>query len=74
MSKKTKLTQNKHDNKRHILVTNHNMLIKLNGEIMDTMLLIQINELENNILKRKLETLLEKEKSLENIDKALGGM
>lgn len=68
------MAMNKYDNKRHILVTNHNMLIKLNGEIMDTMLLIQINELENNILRRKLETLLEKEKALENIDKVLGGM
>lgn len=74
MSKKKLTEKQKHDNKRHILVTNHNMLIKLNGEIMDTMLLIQINDLENDILKRKLETLLEKEKSLENIEKALGGM
>jgi len=74
MNKTYKMTMNKYDKKKHILANNHDKLIKLNGEIMDTMLLIQINDLENDILKRKLETLLEKEKSLENIDKALGGM
>lgn len=69
-----KMATIKYNNKKHILANNHDKLIKLNGEIMDTMLLIQINDLENDILKRKLETLLEKEKSLENIEKALGGM
>lgn len=52
--------------KRHLLQPFAERLNKISKEIIDTMLLIQINDLENTILKNKLETLLKEEESLEN--------
>lgn len=52
--------------KRHLLQPFVERLNIVSKEIIDTMLLIQINDLENTILKNKLETLLKEEESLEN--------
>lgn len=52
--------------KRHLLQPFVDRLNKISLEITDTMLLIQINDLENMILKNKLELLLKEEQSLEN--------
>lgn len=52
--------------KRHLLQPFVERLNIVSKEIIDTMLLIQINDLENMILKNKLETLLKEEESLEN--------